>query len=265
VQRTLEGTADRVWRLPEPSGPWPPDALALLEFANVCAWKATDPVLLELARLKVASLVGNNAGQNRRSGTARRRGLSEEKIMSLGNYFGSDRFDERERECLRFVEQFVIDVSGVTDADRSALRRVLGDETERFVTSLYITDTGSPSVRTASVTSSSLATARSPGSPPAPTPCSRPRYSSWLDASSLESGSFLGRPRFGMGREDEGPRPASVRARRSRNSICALVLRNSSAAHRVRASWTEGSSRRRMFLRSATRGLRPATGTATRC
>lgn len=140
MQRTSEGTADRVWRLPDPSGPWPPDALALLEFANVCAWKATDPVLLELARLTAASLVGNNAGQNRRSGTARRRGLSEEKITSLGNYFGSDRFDERERECLRFVEQFVLDVSGVTDADRSALRRVLGDETERFVTSLYITE-----------------------------------------------------------------------------------------------------------------------------
>src|ERR1019366_10077807 len=67
-------------------------------------------------------------------------GRKKKNSPSLGNYFGSDRFDERERECLRFVEQFVLDVSGVTDADRSALRRVLGDETERFVTSLYITE-----------------------------------------------------------------------------------------------------------------------------
>src|ERR1700689_4597967 len=47
-------------------------------------------------------------------------------------------------------------------------------------------------------------------------------------------------------------RPDSLRARRSRNSIWALVLRSSSAAHRARASWTDGSSRSRMFLRSAT-------------
>src|SRR5215831_13481659 len=49
-----------------------------------------------------------------------------------------------------------------------------------------------------------------------------------------------------------GSRPASVRARRSRYSIWALVLRSSSAAHRARASWTAGSSRSKMLLRSLT-------------
>src|SRR5690348_7415694 len=49
-----------------------------------------------------------------------------------------------------------------------------------------------------------------------------------------------------------GSRPASARARRRRNSIWALVLRSSSAAQRVRASWTAGSSRSRMLLRSLT-------------
>src|SRR5215469_8580972 len=46
-------------------------------------------------------------------------------------------------------------------------------------------------------------------------------------------------------------RPASDRARRSRNSIWALVDRISSAAHFASASWTAGSSRSRMLLRSA--------------
>src|SRR5215469_18912531 len=49
-----------------------------------------------------------------------------------------------------------------------------------------------------------------------------------------------------------GSRPASARARRRRNSIWALVLRSSSAAHRARASWTAGSRRSRRLLRSLT-------------
>src|SRR5277367_917217 len=54
-----------------------------------------------------------------------------------------------------------------------------------------------------------------------------------------------------MARALPGIRPASPRARRSRNSIWALVERISSAAHFARASWTAGSSRSRMLLRSA--------------
>src|SRR5499427_10590087 len=49
-----------------------------------------------------------------------------------------------------------------------------------------------------------------------------------------------------------GIRPASARARRSRNSIWALVLRSSSEAHRASASWTAGSSRSSRLLRSLT-------------
>src|SRR5215469_300789 len=49
-----------------------------------------------------------------------------------------------------------------------------------------------------------------------------------------------------------GIRPASASARRSRNSIWALVLRSSSEAHRASASWTAGSSRSSTPLRSLT-------------
>ncbi|MGH9078991.1 MAG: class I SAM-dependent methyltransferase [Acidimicrobiales bacterium] len=62
------------------------------------------------------------------------------------------------------------------------------------------------------------------------------------------------------------PRPASLSTRRSKNSIWALVLRNSSAAQRASASWTAGSRRRRMLLRSATvEESQPLTGSEIRC
>lgn len=61
-----------------------------------------------------------------------------------------------------------------------------------------------------------------------------------------------------------GSRPASASALRSRNSIWALVLRNSSAAHRARASCTAGSSRSRIPLRSLTVPGPSASCTASR-
>ena len=64
--------------------------------------------------------------------------------------------------------------------------------------------------------------------------------------------SMGGRPRLGKGPALFGIRPASSRARRSSISIWALRLRNSSAAHRARASWTAGSIRSSTCLRSFT-------------
>ena len=61
-----------------------------------------------------------------------------------------------------------------------------------------------------------------------------------------------GRPRFGSGAAFLGIRPASVSARRSNSSICALTLRISSLAHRARASCTAGSTLSRTCRRSLT-------------
>src|SRR6185312_13333723 len=68
-----------------------------------------------------------------------------------------------------------------------------------------------------------------------------------------------GRPGLRISPTRPGSRPASARARRRRNSIWALVLRSSSAAHRARASWTAGSSRSRMLFRSLTVVAVPAS------
>src|SRR5260221_11311963 len=74
-----------------------------------------------------------------------------------------------------------------------------------------------------------------------------------------------GRPRGRICRACLGSRPASASARRSRNSIWALVLRSSSAAHLAKASWTAGSSRSRTPLRSLTASPSPCLRSALPC
>jgi hypothetical protein len=61
-----------------------------------------------------------------------------------------------------------------------------------------------------------------------------------------------GRPRRGRGPDFFGILPASFSARRKSISMWALRLRRSSAAQCAKASWTAGSIRSRICLRSLT-------------
>src|SRR5690625_1242172 len=70
-----------------------------------------------------------------------------------------------------------------------------------------------------------------------------------LPAAAYPSPSRGGRPGLRMACALSGIRPACGRAWRSRYSICAFVLRSSSAAQRASASWTAGSSRSSSCLR----------------
>ena len=80
-----------------------------------------------------------------------------------------------------------------------------------------------------------------------------PAPSCWSSQAPDVSGQAVGgRPRLGKGPAFFGIRPASSRARRSSISMWALRLRNSSAAHWARASWTVGSIRSSTCLRSLT-------------
>src|SRR6266851_10291198 len=74
-----------------------------------------------------------------------------------------------------------------------------------------------------------------------------------------------GRPRGRICPACRGSRPASASARRSTNSIWALVLRSSSAAHRATASCTAGSSRSSTPLRSLTASPSPCLPSALPC
>lgn len=92
-----------------------PDVARQLAAADVAAWDAVDPVLLELCRLRVAMLLGCEAELQVRTPAASAAGLDEATIAELSRWPTSDRFGARERACLAFCEQFVIDVAGLDD------------------------------------------------------------------------------------------------------------------------------------------------------
>ena len=103
-----------------------PDVARQLAAADVAAWKAVDPVLLELCRLRVAMLLGCEAELQVRTPAATAAGLDEATIAELSRWPTSDRFGSRERACLAFCEQFVIDVANLDDALAAAVAAELG-------------------------------------------------------------------------------------------------------------------------------------------
>jgi alkylhydroperoxidase family enzyme len=120
---------------------WPAPFGALAEAVRQ-AWDATDPVLLELCRLRMATLLGASAELARRTDRARAAGLDETKIAELPAWPTSSRFTAEERACLAFAEQFLIDANGVTDEQVAELTRHLGGEgTYAFVQALSLLET----------------------------------------------------------------------------------------------------------------------------
>ena len=78
-------------------------------------WEQGDPVLLELCRLRIATLLEFEAGLRVRNARAERAGLGQEKIESLNLWPTSPLFSERERACLALAEQMLMDAAGMTD------------------------------------------------------------------------------------------------------------------------------------------------------
>ena len=111
------------WLTDLPPGETDWDRVAALfpeAFGAVCdlqraAWASFDPVVLELARLRTAQLLGFEVGLGVRSEAARRAGLQEAKISALSQWPTSPLFSAAERACLALTEQFVMDANGVTD------------------------------------------------------------------------------------------------------------------------------------------------------
>jgi alkylhydroperoxidase family enzyme len=104
---------------------WPVPFGALADVLTA-AWDATDPVLLELCRLRMATLLAYPAEQVRRTERARNAGLDEAKVAELPSWPTSPRIDARERACLALAEQFVIDANGVTDEQVAEVTAHLG-------------------------------------------------------------------------------------------------------------------------------------------
>jgi alkylhydroperoxidase family enzyme len=112
------------------------EVIAGLHDAHTGAWQATDPVLLELCRLRVAQLLGN----------AHELGVHTEGVDvpsamldALVQWPSSPVFGPRERAVLAFCEQFVIDVASLGSELRDAVAEHLGaDGTALFANALLV-------------------------------------------------------------------------------------------------------------------------------
>ena len=99
-----------------------PDVARSLEDVHDAVWRSVDPILLELTRLRIAMLLGCESELAARTPAAVVAGLVE-----LSNWPRSARFDARQRACLDFVEQYLIDVAGMSTAQTAAVASHLGD------------------------------------------------------------------------------------------------------------------------------------------
>ena len=113
LARTAPGSTslDEVYRLT----PKVYDQFLALE-RGVWTSPALDPSMLEVARLRIAKLVGCSHELERRMPEALAAGLTEAKIAALAQWPSSPLYTARERMVLAFCESYVIDAHSVTDA-----------------------------------------------------------------------------------------------------------------------------------------------------
>lgn len=105
--------------------PWreqSPAAFDCFDHIEALAAGAVEPAVLDPVRAAVASTLGHPAELERSPVTT-----------DLGE-------DPRVATCVTFAEQFVVDVSRITDEQRAALGVAMGADTAAFVQSLYVVD-----------------------------------------------------------------------------------------------------------------------------
>lgn len=120
-----------------------PELLADLKRFHTLFWQdgRVDPVVLELCRLRIASLLRCEPERRVRYEPARRAGLTEEKIAALPSWPKSPEFTARERACLAFAEAFVVDVHSIDDALAAAVTEHLSPpEMVAFTEALAVFD-----------------------------------------------------------------------------------------------------------------------------
>jgi len=106
-----------------------PDLAALYGKLLDSLWTDTgfDPLVLELCRLRQASLLGCDAEAARRTSFATDAGLPEATVSALSSWPTDPRFGPVERACLAYTEVFVIDPHGVGDDHAATVRDLLGE------------------------------------------------------------------------------------------------------------------------------------------
>jgi alkylhydroperoxidase family enzyme len=126
-----------VWSLPRALSRLRPQACGLLVALNERVWQVSDPVLLELVRVRTAQLIGNPAALRVRGPYPD--AVPGAKVLALPDYPGSPLFAAAERDTLTFAEQFLIDVGGTTEAARAGLTGHFGaDGARALVSAIYV-------------------------------------------------------------------------------------------------------------------------------
>ena len=89
--------------------------------------RSFDARLMELVRLRIAQMLGADAELTRRTPEATDAGLDEATINELSQWPVSERFDTRDRAVLGWAEQWLVDVTGITDDDAVRLQELLSE------------------------------------------------------------------------------------------------------------------------------------------
>lgn len=114
------------------------DVHAEMSAAHVAAWAATSPRLLELCRVRIATMLGCEVEASARTADS---GVPPELLDAIGAWPTDPRFEAADRACLAFTEHYVIDVASVDDATVAAVREHLGDEgVQSFVSALLVVE-----------------------------------------------------------------------------------------------------------------------------
>ena len=95
------------------------------ELANIhdLAWDVVDKELLSLCKLRVAMILGCDE-----EASSAKQYLDPSKVDAITLWSSSNIFSDREKSCLRFSEEFIIDVSSIPDTSASAVNEQLGEE-----------------------------------------------------------------------------------------------------------------------------------------
>jgi alkylhydroperoxidase family enzyme len=108
------------------------DALTALDAAYAAAWDATDDATLAICRDRVAMLLRHQPTLD---------AMADDDRAALAAWTTSERFSDRDRAALAFTEQYIIDVTSLTDAQAGELRTHIGDDgLVNFVNALLVVE-----------------------------------------------------------------------------------------------------------------------------
>lgn len=122
----------------DPRAEHAPEVLAAMQASCAAVRAASDPALLELARLRLVELLGNDL----EAGAPPWGEPALAAVTELSSWPTSSAFDDRSRAALALTEQFAIDVTGVPTGPLGAATGHLEAGVLPFVQGLYLLDVG---------------------------------------------------------------------------------------------------------------------------